>query len=133
MSESSARSGGYLLLRRGGVLWGIDNTAVVGLTRQGETFRIRIGNIADSADLGGETALSADEILCVVDDLRVQPAAAALRRFWPGVAPSVTGLAVHGEQPLVIVDPRRPPELLGLDDGADIGDDGGDTDDGERE
>ena len=93
--------GGYLLLRRGGVLWGIDNAAVSGLTRRGESYRIALG----------EAALAADEVLCVVDGLRIQPSA-SLRRFWPGVASGVTGLAVHGEQPLVIVDPRRPPEML---------------------
>jgi hypothetical protein len=108
----------YLLLRRGGVLWGIDNAVVTGLTRRGESFRIA---------LGGEASLTADEVLCVVDGLRVLPAV-ALRRFWPEAGPGVTGLAVHGEQPLVIVDPRRPPELLWLDTGAD----GGDTADGER-
>jgi hypothetical protein len=100
-------SGGYLLLRRGGVLWGIDNTVVTGLTRRGESFRIA---------LGGEASLSADEVLCVVDGLRVLPAV-GLRRFWPGVGPGVTGLAVHGEQPLVVVDPHRPPDLLRLDEG----------------
>lgn len=109
MSAPDAR-GGYLLLRRGGVLWGIDNAVVTGLTRRGESFRIA---------LGGEAALSADEVLCVVDGLRVQPAA-ALRRFWPAGGPGVTGLAVHGEQPLVVVDPLRPPELLWLDEGEGI-------------
>jgi hypothetical protein len=116
MSAPEAR-GGYLLLRRGGVLWGIDNAVVTGLTRQGDSFRVSLG----------EASLSADEVLCVVDGLSVQPAA-ALRRFWPGGGPGVAGLAVHGEQPLVIVDPRRPPELLWLDEGAD----GGGTVDGER-
>jgi hypothetical protein len=91
----------YLLLRRGGVLWGIDNAVVTGLTRLGEAYRIALG----------EGFLSADEVLCVVDGLSVQPAA-ALRRFWPAAGPGVTGLAVHGEQPLVVVDPRRPPEML---------------------
>ncbi|HWN43572.1 MAG TPA: hypothetical protein VNW71_15185 [Thermoanaerobaculia bacterium] len=103
-------SGGYLLLRRGGVLWGIDNTVVTGLTRRGDSFQVSLG----------DAALAADEVLCVVDGLRIQPAA-ALRRFWPGGGAGVTGLAVHGEQPLVIVDPQRPPELLWLDDGADTG------------
>ena len=100
MSTPNAR-GGYLLLRRGGVLWGIDNAAVSGLTRLGDSFRVSLG----------ESSLSADEVLCVVDGLSVQPAA-ALRRFWPAAGPGVTGLAVHGEQPLVVVDPRRPPEML---------------------
>lgn len=94
-------AGGYLLLRRGGVLWGIDNAAVSGLTRLGASYRIALG----------EASLSADEVLCVVDGLSVQPAA-ALRRFWPAAGPGVTGLAVHGEQPLVVVDPRRPPAML---------------------
>ena len=106
MSAPEAR-GGYLLLRRGGVLWGIDNAAVTGLTRRGECFRIA---------LDGEASLSADEVLCVVDGLSVQPAA-GLRRFWPGGGSGVTGLAVHGEQPLVVVDPKRPPGLLLLDEG----------------
>lgn len=110
MSAPDAR-GGYLLLRRGGILWGIDNTVVTGLTRRGESFRIA---------LGGETSLSADEVLCVVDGLRVLPAA-ALRRFWPAAGPGVTGLAVHGELPLVVVDPQRPPEVLRFDEGADGG------------
>jgi len=113
MSNSSP-SHGYLLLRRGGVLWGIDNTVVTGLTRRGESFRIA---------LGSQDSLSADEVVCVVDDLRVLPAS-ALRRFWPAAGPGVTGLAVHGEQPLVVVDPLRPPELLWLDEG--------DTADGEQ-
>lgn len=107
----------YLLLRRGGVLWGIDNAAVTGLTRRGESFRVA---------LGAEAPLSADEVLCVVDGLRVQPSA-ALCRFWPEAGPGVAGLAVHDEQPLVVVDPLRPPELLRPQEA-----DGGDTLDAER-
>lgn len=102
MSGSSFRDNrSYLLLRRGGVLWGIDNAAVAGLTRQGTSYRVSLN--------GG--ALAADEILCVVDGLRIQPSA-ALCRFWPGAAAGVAGLAVHGEQPLVVVDPQRPPAML---------------------
>lgn len=99
-------TGGYLLLRRGGVLWGIDNAVVTGLTRRGDSFRVSLAG----------ASLSADEVLCVVDHLAILPAA-GLRRFWPGGGPGVAGLAVHGEQPLVVVDPKRPPELLLLDEG----------------
>ena len=99
-------SRGYLLLRRGGVLWGIDNAVVTGLTRQGDSFRVSLG----------DAALAADEVLCVVDGLRILPAA-GLRRFWPAVGASVAGLAVHGEQPLVVVDPQRPPGMLREEEG----------------
>lgn len=98
-----SESGGYLLLRRAGVLWGIENSAVEGLARRGGMFRVA---------LGGGTDIIADEILCVVDSLRVQPVAAVLRRFWPGTAAGLTGVSVHGEQPLMVVDPQRPPQLL---------------------
>ena len=98
---------GFLILRRGGVLWGIDNAAVAGLTRRADRFRI---------DVGGQP-LSADDILCVVDGLIVRPLAAAVRRFCPGLADGVAGMAVHGEQPLLVVDPRKPPRLLWLEEG----------------
>lgn len=93
---------GWLLLRGGGVLWGVENAAVEGLARghDGEGgFRI---------SLGGRT-LHADEVLGVVPDLTVRPVAGVLRRFWPEPA---GGVAVHAEEPLVIVDPRLPPRAL---------------------
>jgi hypothetical protein len=93
------RAGGFLLMRRAGGLWGIANGSVEGLARDGAGYRIAAG---------GES-LAADEILGVVPDLRVVPAAPSLRRFWP--EPSA-GLAVHGGVPLVVVDPRRPPAAL---------------------
>lgn len=101
---------GFLILRRDGVLWGIDNAAVAGLTRRIDRYRI---------DLGSRT-LAADDILCVVDGLSVRPLAAAVQRFCPGVAEGVAGMAVHGEQPLLVVDPRQPPRLLWLEEGEGI-------------
>jgi hypothetical protein len=108
LSVPSAR--GFLLLRRGGGLWGIANSAVDGLARRGADYRITID--------GG--ALAADEILGVVEDLRVWPLAPMVSRFWPEPA---AGLAVHGREPVVVVDPARPPAALrvaegdGLDEG----------------
>ena len=101
---------GFLILRRDGVLWGIDNAAVAGLTRRTGGFLV---------DVGGQL-LAADDILCVVDGLKVWPVAPAVRRFWPGVAAGVAGMAVHGEQPLLLVDPRQPPRLLWLEEGEGI-------------
>jgi hypothetical protein len=90
---------GYLLVRRGGVLWGVANGAVRGLTRNGSCYRLAVGG----AELG------VDEVLGVVPELAVRPVAGALRRFWPDLA---GGLAVHAEAPLVIVDPLQPPRAL---------------------
>jgi hypothetical protein len=95
---------GFLLLRRAGGVWGIANAAVDGLARDGAGYRIATG--------GG--ALAADEILGVVEGLAVHPPAPVMRRFWP--EPSA-GLAVHGEVPLVVVDPSRPPAALRLEQG----------------
>ena len=105
-----SRGRGFLILRRDGVLWGIDNAAVAGLTRRTSGFLV---------DVGGQL-LAADDILCVVDGLKVWPVAPAVRRFCPGVAAGVAGMAVHGEQPLLLVDPRQPPRLLWLEEGEGI-------------
>lgn len=94
---------GYLLLRRAGGLWGIANAAVLGLAR-------RSGGFAVTVDGG---ALVADEILGVVEELPVRPAAPVVRRFWPEAS---AGVAVHEEVPLVVVDPGRPPRALKPDD-----------------
>ena len=102
MSVPHAR--GFLLLRRAGGVWGIANAAVDGLARDAEGYRIATG--------GG--ALAADEILGVVEDLAVRPTAPVMRRFWPEPA---AGLAVHGELPVVVVDPSRPPAALRLEHG----------------
>ena len=98
---------GYLLLRRGGILWGIDNAAVAGLTRRHDGFRIATA----------DQALMADEILCVVDRRVVRPIAPGMLRLWPGTGAGMSGLAVHGELPLVVVDPRQPPRELWLEEG----------------
>jgi len=93
---------GFLLLRRDGNLWGIANAAVDGLGRQGVDYRIAVAG-------SGGGALRADEILGVVEDLRVWPLAPVVSRFWPQPA---AGLAVHGHEPVVMVDPGRLPEAL---------------------
>jgi hypothetical protein len=105
---------GWLLMRHGGALWGIDNAAVESLTRDRGGFRIGLAptEIAETAETAGSaraTHLWIDEIVGVVADLEVRPLVAGLRRFWPAGA---DGLAVHGALPVVVVDPRRPPGLL---------------------
>jgi hypothetical protein len=91
-------SRGFLLLRRAGGVWGIANAAVEGLAWKDGSYRLEVGG----------AALAADEILGVVEDLRVLPAL-VLRRFWTEVP---AGLAVHGLLPVVVVDPDRVPAAL---------------------
>jgi len=95
---------GFLLLRRGGLLWGVANSDVEGLALRGGGFFVA---------LSGST-LVADEILGVVEGLVVRRLAPSLRRFWPVAA---AGMAVHGDEPLVVVDPERPPRVLRLEQG----------------
>lgn len=97
---------GYLVVRRDGVLWGVSNGAVEGVTRRGASFRLAIGG----AQLG------VDEVVGVVPELEVWPITGALLRFWPEMA---GGLAVHAQGPLVIVDPRRLPQALRLQDSSE--------------
>lgn len=110
MSVPQAR--GFLLLRRGGNLWGIANAAVDGLGRQGMDYRIAVGG-------SGGSDLRADEILGVVEELRVWPLAPVVSRFWPQPA---AGLAVHGHEPVVVVDPGRLPAALRPTEGSGEGD-----------
>lgn len=93
---------GYLLLRRNGGLWGIANASILGLARKNGSFEVTVAGFA----------LVADEILGVVEDLAIQPAAPAVRRFWPEAS---AGVAMHGQVPLVVVDPGRPPLALRLE------------------
>lgn len=95
---------GYLLVRRDGVLWGVSNGAVEGVSRHGAQLRLAVGG----------AVLGVDEVVGVVPELAVWPVTGAMRMFWPDVA---GGLAVHAEAPLVIVDPQRPPRALQLADG----------------
>lgn len=100
-------AGGFLLLRRGGSLWGIANAAVTGLERR-EGGAYRIGAASE--------LLVADEILGVVPELRVWPSPVT-RRFWPE---PFRGLAVHGALPVVVVEPGHPPGVL-RPQGEDVG------------
>jgi hypothetical protein len=89
----------FLLLRRGGVTWGVAQGEVHGLARRGRGFEVSVG----------AGRLSADEILGLATDLRLHPAGAVLRRFWPEAA---RALAVHAARPVVLIDPAAPPAAL---------------------
>lgn len=117
---SGAAGRGFLILSRKGVLWGVDNAAVVGLSRRRDGLDAREGAVHHESgfrvDVGGRP-LAADDVLGVVDTLRIWPLAPAVRRFCPGVAAGVAGMSVHGVSPLLVVDSRQPPRLLWLEEG----------------
>jgi hypothetical protein len=91
--------GGFLVLRRDGATWAVAQPEVQGLRRRGGAFEVRVA----------AGALIADEVLGVATALRLLPAGAVLRRFWPEAA---RGLGVHGALPLVLIDPSSPPGSL---------------------
>jgi len=98
---------GWLLMRRGGALWGLDNTAVESLTRVNGGLRIGLAG----------SALQIDEVVAVVPELAIRPVAPGLRRYWPA---GTGGLALHAAVPVVVVDPHSPPCAL-RPDGAEPG------------
>jgi hypothetical protein len=90
---------GYLLLRRSGGLFGVASADVLSLSRQGASYRVEIA----------ACGLLADEVVGVVEDLDVRPLTPLARHYWPEAA---DGWAIHAGSPLVVVDPRRPPQTL---------------------
>lgn len=101
------RVGSYLLLLRKGGVWGVSNEAVLGVGRQEHEYHVQI------LSRSGAAQLVADDVLGVVEDLKVWPAAGVLRRFWSG---SSRGMAVHAGAPILVVDPDRPPPTLMLEE-----------------
>jgi hypothetical protein len=89
----------FLLLRRGGAIWAVAQPEVRGVARRGGALEVRVA----------AGVLTADEVLGVATGLRLLPAGAVLRRFWPEAA---RGLGVHGALPLVLIDPISPPRSL---------------------
>ena len=97
--EAAVVPASYLVLRRGASLWGVAFAAVTGLTRVSGGYRVALG----------AGVLAADEVVGVAQDLVVRPAAGVIRRYWPEAA---RGIALHGERPLVLIDPAAPPRVL---------------------
>lgn len=101
--------GSYLLLLRAGGVWGVANETVLGVGRQQREYHVQILCQA------GATQIVADEVLGVVENLKVWPPAGVLQRYW---SESSRGLAVHGGAPILVVDPDRPPATLRLEEGS---------------
>jgi hypothetical protein len=93
---------GYLLLRREGGLFGVASADVRRLSRRGLDYRLETA-------AGPEGGLLADEVVGMVERLRVRPVGPLLRRYWPE---SAGGWAIHAGTPVLVVDPLRPPQVL---------------------
>lgn len=111
VSEPAEIEGSYLLVFRAGGVWGLPNGAVETVERGKADYRV---GLRTPTEVGEIRDLVADEVLGVVHDMKVWPVAAVVRRYWPE-APG--GLAVYGEVPIVVVDPRQPPRVLRSEEG----------------
>lgn len=92
-------TGGYLLLRRGGGVWALPDTAVRGVR----------GCAAGVAIAAGAGELLADEVLGLARGLAVRRPGSLIARLWPE---RCAGIAVHAGVPVVVVDPEAPPPAL---------------------
>jgi hypothetical protein len=89
----------WLVLRRGGCLWGIRSEHVRRVSGSGDGFRVRVG----------DAELAADEVLRVHLDLTVRPAGPIVRGLVP---PGSTGLGLCEHGPVLVIDPDCPPAVL---------------------
>lgn len=89
----------WLVLRRGGCLWGIRSEHVRLVTGCGEGYCVVVG----------DRSLVADEVLRVHLDLNVRPVGPIVRGLAP---PGSAGFGVCEHGPLVVIDPQCPPAVL---------------------
>ena len=97
----------WLVVRRLGCLWAVPGGALH-ISRADEGLSIRFGG----------TTLVADEVLELLQRMRISPVGRTLAGLLP---PGCTGLAVCARGPMVVVDPSAPPEALCAPGGANGG------------
>ncbi len=95
-------TGGFLIVRRDGALWGLPADQVAGIER---TAGAPAGRPAGgSGDLevcfAGGRRLAVDSVLTLDGDLTARPLSHRIRRFLP---PGAAGLALFAGEPLVIL------------------------------
>lgn len=90
----------WLIMRRGGGLWGVRHGSLRELT----------GARPQRLELESGETLLADELLSLASGLEARPFPRCLRRFFPE---TVFGLAVWKDRPVVLLEPgATPPALL---------------------
>ena len=92
-------SGGFLIVRRGGALWGLDADQVATIERRDATARESGGGALEVRFAGGRR-LVVDAVLTLAAELAVRPLSSRLRHFLPAGA---AGLALLAGEPLVLL------------------------------
>lgn len=90
----------YVLVRGGGSLWAMAGSAVLAIEQHAGGTSLR---------LVGAGELAVDEVLGVVRGLGVHTLGEVVRACWSEPA---RGLAIHGGEPCVVIDPAHPPRAL---------------------
>ncbi len=90
-------TGGFLIVRRGGVLWGLPAEHVSGIER---VERVEPAVSGLDLLLTGGSRLAVESVLTLAEDLAVQPLSARLRRFLPAGS---SGLAILAGEPIVLM------------------------------
>jgi hypothetical protein len=90
-------SGGFLIVRRDGALWGLPAEQVSGIERVGSVEPATSGL---DLLLAGGGRLAVESVVTLAGDLAVQPLSDRLRRFLPAGS---SGLAMHAGEPIVLM------------------------------
>lgn len=88
----------YLLWRALGATWAVPSSAEVHILK-GEKPEVHVG----------DRVLPADEVLGLVQELKIRKPGRVVRSFWPYPC---LGLAVMEQQPLVVLPPSTLPQVL---------------------
>lgn len=100
-------TGGFLIVRRDGALWGLPAEQVLSIARV-ESVAAQIGDVPAPSPaargielrLAGGGCLAVDAVLTLAGDLRIRPLSARLRRFLPQES---SALAMLAGEPMVLM------------------------------
>lgn len=90
-------SGGFLIVRRDGALWGLPAEQVSAIEKVGSVEPATSGL---DLLLAGGGRLAVESVVTLAGDLAVQPLSDRLRRFLPAGS---SGLAMHAGEPIVLM------------------------------
>lgn len=90
-------TGGFLIVRRDGALWGLPAEQVSSIER---VERVEPATSGLDLLLAGGGRLAVESVLTLAGNLAVQPLSARLRRFLPAGS---TGLAMLAGEPIVLM------------------------------